>query len=284
VRAADMKTGQTYLTNRGLTVTYLDTPDAVRAQQRVRVRFADGIGRGNVRDLPTRNIVRACKPCPEDKKPSPQRTVAVPTIVKLTRTPQVGDNVIVEVAGELRWTIEAIDAERGEATITTPIFGEPQTKTAPLNALTVCEERKPSMPRSLARPVEAQPPKSAKFDPRPRQQPPPPTHRLAKPTDTFMERLIFTPRCLAEAKKRLDLRQHDPAEQLREEVRRDGVLVKRGHGEYIRVRVPKRFDIVFTERPGEDELVDIDRLRYPARTNRKDASKQQHGRRQRPAA
>lgn len=284
MRAADMMTGQTYITNGELTVTYLDTPDAVRAQRRVRVRFEDGIGRGNVRDLPERNIVRASKPGPEAKKPPPKRTAAAPTIVKLTRPPQIGDTVIVEVAGELRWTIEAIDAERGEATITTPIFGQPQTKTVPLNAMTVCEERRPWMPRSLALPVEAKPPKSAKPVPPRRQQPQPPTHRLAKPTDTFMERLIFTPPCLAEAKKRLGLNQRDPAEQLREEVRRDGVLLKRGHDEYIRVRVPKRFDIVFTERPGEGELVDMDRLRYPAPKKRKDASKQQRGQQQRRAA
>jgi hypothetical protein len=127
-------------------------------------------------------------------------------------------------------------------------------------------------------PVEAQPPKSAKPAPRPRHQPQPPTHRLAKPTDTFMERLIFTPRCLAEAKKRLGLHQGDPAEQLREEVRRDGVLVKRSHGEYIRVRVPKRFDIVLTKRPGGDELVYIDRLRYPAPKKRKQQPRRQQRR------
>jgi hypothetical protein len=131
VRAADMKTGETYVTNHDMTVTYLDTPDDVRARQRVRVRFEDGIGRGNVRDLPTRTIVRACKSGPEREKPSLKRAAAAPTIVKLTRPPQVGDSVIAEVAGELRWTIEAIDAERGEATITTRIFGQPQTKTAP---------------------------------------------------------------------------------------------------------------------------------------------------------
>lgn len=277
MRAADMMTGQTYVTNRELTVTYLETPAAVRAQRRVRVRFEDGIGRGNVRDLPAQNIVRTCKPGPEGKKPGPKRPEAERTIIKLTRTPRIGDNVVVEAAGELRWAIEAIDAERGEATITTPIFGQPQTKTAPLNALTVCEERRPSMPSSLALPVEAQPPKLADPDPRPRQQTQAPTHRLTKPIDTFMERLIFTPRCLVEAKRRLGFHQRDPAEQLREEVRRDGVLFKRGHGDYICIRVPKRFDIVLTERPGEDELVDIDRLSYPAPKRHKDASKQQRG-------
>src|SRR4051812_6807174 len=110
MRRQDMIPGATYVlaTDPSIKVTLLDTPDELRAQARVLVRFETGVSRGRETDIPSRRIG-----APWDRSLAPKRVVSRPrqsdVVVALARPARVGDSVTLPDTGELIWTVDAID-------------------------------------------------------------------------------------------------------------------------------------------------------------------------------
>jgi hypothetical protein len=228
------------------------------------VRFETGVAAGRERDIPSCRVA-----APWNAASSPKRAVTrrepQPSIVLLSRPARVGDSVALEDAGDWIWTVDAIDDELGEARISTRIFEQPHTRTVALEMLRVRVERARRTPvrddRSPARTSELCESAESAAE---RLRPITPRREL----DELMDDVLFTPGCAREYDRRLGGGVSGPAiERLREEVRRDGYIVRDepGGNEYARVRVRGRFDIVLPRMPTADAPVTVKGLYYPAR-------------------
>jgi hypothetical protein len=267
-----MTVGETYALSghRRIKVTYLDTPPEVRAQRRVRVRFETGVTAGRVNDVPT---VRIAGPwdrqaVPPSRKPPAQRPSRGPRTV--ARRARPGDVVVLAQTGELAWTVVAIDEDAGEATIVTEIFGQPDTRTAALDSLQVRVPEPPlpapSLPAPKAHASDASGETAEEAVARIR----PVTPR--RELDELMDDVLFTLACLEQYARRLGSCTPGVAnERLRDEVRRAGFILRdeNAAGEYARIRVLGRFDIVLPHHPSPETPVHVDRLRLAARKGRR---------------
>lgn len=257
----DMKLGARYVTSRGLTVTYLETSEDVRGAGRVTVRFEDGLLGGDVRELGVRSIVR-----PVDAADLPQRRKRKPppVVFALNRKPRVGDTTL-RRGSLFEWTVTAIDAD-GKATVTTRIFDQPRTDTVPLQNLRVVVPNRSAGPLAELWPI---PPKPA---------PPKPAALVAvavadyeeddpgpdDPVGRLMARVTFTEGCLNDASNRLGIPKREVLDFIRDEARNRGKVVRvpGRPEEYVRVRVPGRFDVPLPREAQSGADFDVERLEF----------------------
>jgi hypothetical protein len=265
MRWQDMTPGEAYLlaTDPSIKVTVLDTPDELRGRARVLVRFETGVTAGRVTDIPSRSIGAPWDRSRAPKRPpSKRRQVATPAP---SRPARVGDSVTLADTGELLWTVKAIDEAQGTATIHTVIFDRPDIRTVELARLQVRLDPSRARARRPATSPRDEPPVDAAAEAAERLRPIAPRREL----DEIMDDVLFSDRCLKAYNRRLGAGQRGPAvERLRAEVRRRGYLLydTQPHaGEYARVRVDGRFDIVLARKPTPDAPVTIDALYFPAR-------------------
>jgi hypothetical protein len=279
MRWRDMKPSKRYAAlyrGRGREVTVLDTPPEVRREARVRVRYENGLLAGEVKDIPSRRVV-AARGHPartaERRSGTPGRTRR-----SVERGPEVGDSVAWRKTREVLWTVQHVDRELDQATISGVIVGQARREIVPLDQLEVRpedsgpfdvpptflavapDERDSAVPRSLGSGVQ---PNESLRPEKPRRE-----------LDELMDDLHFSEGCLREYGRRLarGVPRRALIDHLREEVRRNGWLMEGGlpvSGEYARVRVERRFDIVLKVRPTPDHPVTVEGLHFPRKSRRK---------------
>jgi hypothetical protein len=272
MRAEDMTVGESYALKgpRRVKVTYLQTPPQIRAQRRVTVRFETGVPAGRVVNIPTVRIEgpwdRQATPV---TKPAARRARGPLTVERPVR---MGDTVVLAETGELAWTVAAVDEPTGNATVETEIFSQPRSQTVPVDSLQVLAPEPPPR-RDLSEP--RQEPRKATGavadngeDAVALLQPVTPRREL----DELMDDILFTPACLDQYTRRLgSCKPRVANDRLRAEVRQAGFILRDGlaAGEFARIRVRGRFDIVLPHRPSPDALVYVDRLRLAAPKGRR---------------
>ncbi|MGZ4218688.1 MAG: hypothetical protein ACXVH1_24130 [Solirubrobacteraceae bacterium] len=260
MRAVDMEPGRDYrLTgDRERVVTVLDTPADVRRRARVLVRFVNGVKAGEVVELPSRRIA-----APVDGPAPSTPPVRRPRIVRFERAPLVGEEVHWKQTGEIVWKVDSIDGDA--AVMTGELFGKATTKTVPLGELEVrpvmitpaeplLPPRRTGVPRTRA---DREAGRDEVAPDRPRRE-----------LDQFLDDIIFSPRCLDAYSRRFapGVRGAAINDRLRDEIRHRGYVVRRGDqgaGEFARIRVDRRFDIVLHEQPTAEHPVSVDGLWFP---------------------
>jgi hypothetical protein len=257
-------------------VTVLDTPPELRRQARVRVRFESGIKAGEEGDLPSRRIVAPWEPTQQPrKKPAAGSRRRSPTA---KRSPQVGDSVMWTETGTIVWTLEALDQKSGEATIRGLIFAQPKTRTVPVEQLELHVEEQPQGGPSpfVEGILGGDDLDQARHDLESPREPARASLRPEKPRrelEVLLENVLFSNACLDAYRRRYAGRLSGQAllNSLRDEILRSGFIMDGGlprSGEYARLRVPKRFDVVLRTCPTADEPVTITGLHW-ARPKRK---------------
>ncbi len=266
-----------------LKVTVLETPAEVRSQQRVRIRYEAGVSLGKVSDVPSRRIIRPWRGTVPRRRTARRRQPPL-----RAWPPSVGDSVLWAETGPVTWTIERIDG--AEVDICSAIFGREQRHSVALKELTPAPaqeqevlEGNPTAAAALARLASAETTPTGENE-----QDQPPLHPIpdsdddesGDPLTRLLDRLVFSPHALGQYRGR-NGRKPPLAEVpglLRREIKRDGTLIRRWPGdreEYLRIRVPGRFDVVLEESPSQAGQVVVDRLTLSRR------GKQGKGRRQR---
>jgi hypothetical protein len=252
-----MQTGQNYFLDGGRerVVTVLDTPPEIRTKARVRVRFLNGVKTGEVADVPSRRIVAPVEG-PAPSKPRVRR----PRVIRIERPPVAGDEVYWKQTGEIVWTVDSVDADT--AILTGALFGKPAIKTVPVSELevppVVIEPDDPPAVRKRSSPVS---PEAEEATLREQVAPDRPRREL----DALLEDVMFSIGCLDRYRRRFAKGVHGPAlnERLREEIRTRGYIVPgraRRSGEYRRIRIEHRYDVVLPREPSPDDPVKIDEL------------------------
>ena len=262
-----MTPGEVYVlaSDPAIKVTLLETPDELRRRARVLVRFESGVSAGRVTDIPTRRVGAPNDRCKIPARTTPRSRAA--TVVALTRPARIGDSVTLPETGELIWTVDAIHHTTAAATISTVIFERPDTRTVDLYQLQVRVE--PARGRARIPSDESPPRPPRQIDPAveaaERLRPIAPRREL----DELMEDVYFSNRCVQAYYQRFAGGSRASAlDRLREEVRLKGYLLRDDPpraGEYARVRVNTRFDIVLLRRPTPEASVTVDTLSFPAR-------------------
>jgi hypothetical protein len=264
MRAHEMKPGEEYAlsrprTGRPVRVTVLETPDEVRRRARVRVRFEQGVSTGKVRDVLSRNIFSLWSKRHEPRPP--KRAPVAREIEELPWPPAPDSEVLWTQTGEIRWTVREIDPEGGRAVLGGTLLSRKQETEAALAELSPAPPV-PDHPAQSGRPTRS----SARTEPlsaeakRRGQAARRSAPDSSDPLEGLIDRLIFTPECLERYRQRF-ARRAGPgtaSERLRRELLESGRLIrphKRTPNEYLRVRVPKRFDVVLYESPAEAECV-----------------------------
>jgi hypothetical protein len=126
MRFDDIEVGLEYelkRAGRSIRVTALKTPEELRSRQRYRIRYEDGIKKGEVAEQPLRFIRSRWG------KPPPSTPVETRTIYKPGPwPPTAGDSVLwPETTGDIEWTVIEVDVEAATAHIDgelrTPVQG-----------------------------------------------------------------------------------------------------------------------------------------------------------------
>lgn len=263
VRSRDLIVGERYrLAPRGRAeVRVLETPSHLTFQARVCVRFESGVKKGETGVVPTVRILEPVRPelAPDPPAPRPRPRL-------ITRQPRAGDNVTWKPTGELLWCVVSID-EADIAEIRTTLFDQEAVRAVPATSLRVttperprlADEPPPDRLRLLANTTQDAARTSTSDSPSAR--------RTATGVDGLLEDIVFSPECVEFYRRRLarDISRSAAADHLRDEVRRKGTLarVRPASEEYIRIRVPGRFEIVLHERPVPGEVTLVTFLRIP---------------------
>ncbi len=259
--------------HRRIKVTVLDTPPELRRQARVRVRFESGVKAGDEGDLPSRRIVAPWEPTQQPRKrPAAGRRRRSPTD---KRSPQVGDSVMWTETGTIVWTLEALDPKSGEATIRGLLFAQPKTRTVPIKQLELHVEEQPQGGPSpfVEGILGGDDLDHARHDLESQTGPARASLRPEKPRrelEVLLENVLFSNACLDAYRRRYAGRLSGQAllNSLRGEILRSGFIMDGGlpgSGEYARLRVPKRYDVVLRTCPTADEPVTITGLHFWAR-------------------
>jgi len=292
MRAQDMRLGQSYtLLGSRSTVVVLETPPQVRRQARTRVRLEGGVKAGEEIVVPSRRILAPLGgPLPRTMSRSKRKAAAR----KVQRSPRVGDLVTWKETGPLSWTVDALDKDSGRAAIRGAIFEQPMERSVSLDELELCPSGEPELDEPTI--LDALDDPSAEIDvPASRfQDQASSTDRLRpeKPRrqlDELLDDILFSPRCLAAYSRRYAQGVRGPSlnEHLRDEIRRKGFVIAggvRGSGEYARLRVPRRFDVVLRERPSPEEPASVTGLHFVPQSATRRRKRRRSGTLQRRAA
>jgi hypothetical protein len=273
MRSHEMEPGEPYAlhSNRRTKVTVLETPPEVRRAARVRVRFETGVKAGKTTELPSRRIAAPWNGEPPAKAQVPSRETPRAAVERL---PEVGEQVTLasDKAGFV-WTVDGIDEQGEKATVSTIIFERPTTRTVAVDQLRVCAEESRShgaikLPFDDGERCAEEAPSTlqgrawAAANLRP--------ERPKRELEKILDQLLFSPGCLAVYRRRLapDFSGTALSDRLREEILRSGFVMRAepsGSGEYARLRVPNRFDVVLTAAPDPERPMLIEGLYFPAK-------------------
>ena len=175
--------------------------------------------------------------------------------------------------GPLEWSLDNLNENDRDATISGVIFGQPTTRTVTIDQLRVCagepeprspvvdalvEDSAPTIEGASAWPAGSAHATELLTPEKPRRE-----------LDETLDDILFSANCL-EAYGRRYARGITGAalnERLRDEIRLKGFLVlggAPGSDEYARLCVPSRFDVILKERPTAEEPVSIEGLYFPA--------------------
>jgi hypothetical protein len=280
MRSEHLKPGSEYhlAGERGRIVRVVDTPPELRARACVLVEFVNGVKAGQVTELPTRRIVTPIVP-PEVEPKATRTTRPREDVIRLTRRPRAGDQVIWKsVTGEdLVWTVTVIDG--AIATVETELFGRPSTATTPLDDLEVRPIIRPRPVKVVLEPMVLAPDVVLSPAPPPPIQP----HRFApqkarRELDEIVDGLIFTGGCLGAYQQRLvpKARWATISDTLRSEIRSRGYVEQ--HTKSIQgfgcIRVDRRFDVPLARKPAPQEFEMIEYLRFWSRPRRRARERQ----------
>lgn len=249
VRSTEAVPGETYaLRSRPqIKVEMLETPAEVRLARRMRVRFLNGVKAGEVSDLPSVAIVPLPGAASPVRKSHLKPSSPVPTIA---RGPlRVGSTVIlVSDKSGFRWTVTRLVPE-DSVEITTTIFERRTRMTVSRDSVQlVGPSRRPPIRKAASLKLVESGDSDRAFDQsewiaknlRPIQ----PRRTL----DIVIDSLVFSQRCLQSYRDRFHEggSPSESADRLRQELRRSGVIErdKGRRGNYGRIRVPHRFDLV----------------------------------------
>jgi hypothetical protein len=263
VRYEDLEVGERYILKRSRSrpVTMEKTPDDVRERGMVRVRFEDGIQRGEVSDQQLR-FLRPADPFPippggdvpvEPEPPQPRRL----EVVKEGRwPPEPGDLVHwPEKTGELEWTVVSVDLKTGKTVVAGEVFSTWQEITAHLGKLEPVDrvthidvqperwewhEYEVQRAEFFGEETEGDEANDAEPDTR-------------TPVERVVDRLEFSEQCLRQYRRDYEPRipWSKVSDRLRRELRNRGAIIRRDPKEYLRIRT-RRFDVVVNEPPSDN--------------------------------
>ena len=271
-----MQVGQQYELQRGPTrktrcVTLLDKDAPSGRSHWVLVRIEDGISAGREKEVSTRSLhhlpgAHPPRPLKARRAVQPERRVPSGWI------PKQGDAVAWTQTLGSRCTVLSVDSGQGIAKIEAVVMGMTQRFDAPFSQLSPYEspdlvvhdgevEERLGNRLPTARPCRL-PLKAA-----------PVGGEVADPDDEdVVDRLVFSPSCVEFYRRRFARRcDAERAEQrLRTELQQAKRLRKHPTREYLRLRVPRRFDVVLKKRPvpGDFESCYVRGLQLPARSKR----------------
>lgn len=178
--------------------------------------------------------------------------------------PKPGEEVECDDTGALRWTVTSVDLKAGEAIITSTPFTRFQARMVLIERLQPAagppapnlKEQKPSVLALRAALCDPESPKPQSATLR-RQKLPPSKSSNARP-GSVADRLLFSESACQQYKRHVEpkCRKGDEAKRMRREIRKNGRTrrVNPGapgyrRGEYLRYRVPGRFEVILFGSP-----------------------------------
>lgn len=258
-------------TRRARRVTLLDKNAPSGRSHWVLVRIEDGLSAGKEKEVASRSLYHL----PGTRLPGRRKTrtpVRPERRVPPGWMPKKGDAVAWTQTLGSRCTVLSVDSGRGIAQIETIVMGMTERFDAPFSQLSSFEspdlvvhdgevEERLGDRLPTARPHRL-PQKAA-----------PVGDELADPDDEdVVDRLVFSPSCVEFYRRRFARRcdAERAAQRLRAELQRAKRLRKHPTREYLRLRVPRRFDVVLKKRPapGDFESCYVHRLQLPAKSKR----------------
>lgn len=274
----DLIPGNSYArrTRRGLIkVTVVETSPEICGRGKVRVRVEEGVSKGKEIPVLCRDIV-----APWGKDPAPRKTPPGRKTVWLGWPPSAGDSVRIRGQGRLEWVVTCVDD--GSYELETDVFTRLQRRVEPLENLepAVTEREQEAQVADtvidgLLPPVPAAEGANADDEP---------AFTLVESSGdgalaSVVDSLLFSPSCLEQygrlfARK---VKSEDLSESLRRTLISQGHLFRRRPGapgardEYVRIRVPQRFDVILRRSPSAGEGITVDRLIDKRRRRRRAA-------------
>lgn len=256
---------------------------------KVLVRFETGVKAGETGTVMSRSLARPWGTEPP-RRPFAPSAALLRALAQIDdedhdeRAFEVGD--VVQLAGSttpLEWTIVAIESD-GRATVRTQIFEQEHTRAVPVACLERCSRpqlRVAFDARDLQLGESVGPPAISDEELRDNLRPIAPEREL----DAIMDNVFFSSASLSSYRRRYarEVSGSDLSERLRDEIKRRGFLLRDRSGEYGRIRVLHRFDIVLTERPSPERPAMIERMEFP-RPQQQRRAKRRNPRRSRRAA
>jgi hypothetical protein len=277
MRADEMRVGEQYEMQRGATyrkrrVTLLAKDAPSGRSHRVLVRMEEGIGAGTEKEVPSKSIHYLPGTTPPMRRATRKLAQKPSTTVHPDWMPAPGEAVSWTQTLGSRFTAIAVDAERRVVRIEGVVMGVMETYEAPVSELSPYEEPQlvlhenevedrlgDRLPVTLGAGGESLKPKPSRVE-------------FIEEDEDIVDRLIFSPGCLAFYRRRFarGASIHEAGEQLRAELRKAQQLRKHHTGEYLRLRVSGRFDVVLKKRPvwGEFASSYVAGLQLPAKPTR----------------
>jgi hypothetical protein len=277
MRADEMRTGQEYEMQRGETrrkrrVTLLakDTPSG--RSRYVLVRIKDGISAGKEKEVPSQSIHQLPGTKSTTGRMTRKRTTTMPrTEAPPGWVPVPGEVVTWTQTLSLPLTVLEVDTERGVALVKgEEIFGMEEQYEALVSELcpysqkpqlvvfdSDIEERLGDrLPQKLGAKSEPLKPKSSQAE-------------IIERDEDIVERLVFSPQCIAFYRRCFakGTTEKRAEERLRNELHMAEKIRKAHTREYLRFRIPGRFDVVLNKRPVQGDFTScyVAGLQLPAK-------------------
>jgi hypothetical protein len=275
MRKISMRVGTKYEMQRGPTrrpvpVTLISKTVPSGRSNYVRVRIEGGVGKGREREVPSISIhpLPGVEPVPKKSRRRSQAPPGPPAPDGWTPSP--GEVVTWAQTLDLRLTVSEVDVDEGAATIEGKVFGIQETYKAPIRELhplppavelvadeDVDQRLEDRLPEKVGR--NGAPREPLNIEP------------VAEDED-IAERLVFAPKLLDFYRRRFasDASARSVESRLRTELRNAELIRKQHTGEYLRLRVKGRFDVVLERRPGPDDFKScyVTRLTLPSKKRR----------------
>lgn len=271
-----MQVGKQYEMQRGPTrktrrVTLLDRTAPSGRSHWVLVRIEDGISAGKEKEVSSQSLHHL-----PGQRPAERRKVRKPT--RLERrvphgwVPERGDVVAWTQTLGSRCTVLLVDSEQGIARIEAVVMGMTECFDAPISELSPYES-----PDLVVLDGELEERLGDRLPPtRPHRLPPERARTSSEvpelDDEDVIERLIFSPSCITFYQRRFargcDVGRAE--ERLRAELHQAKRLRKHPTREYLRLRVPRRFDVVLKKRPMQEDFEScyVRHLQLPAKSKR----------------
>lgn len=268
-----MRVGSEYAMQRGPTrkvrrVTLVDTVAPSGRSHWVLVRFESGISAGQVKQVSSQSLWPLSNSMPV-KPPKARDSAPKRHTVPQDWMPVEGEAVAWKQTLGSRCTVLSVDPEKHVARIEALLMGVVKQFDAPIPELSPYVSPRP---RIIDHEVEDQ---LAGRLPQPPSMPVPLKTKhtgvgSARLDEDVVERLIFSPGCIDFYRRRFCRRCKNAGQaekRLRRELRGARPMRKNPQREYLRLRVPRRFDVVLRKRPEPGDFAScyVTGLELPAR-------------------